>query len=430
MGSVRKTDTDFLQKEWGYSIAETGQCDRIIGVSRGGALLTPKHQRIERRYAMSLVNATSSTNNLQLPPTVGVGMTEEEKRAFGHWLAGFSDGDGCFQLDYSKKYNGLCHSCSGSYQITLRRDDIDILNQIKSFLGCGSVRHIKNYTHQKGFENRKLQARFEVSSKKDLAEIIIPVFTQFPLRSKKALGFDIWKAAIEFCYQIYKRKTRFGPTKKRKWKPDEVDYFLSLRKALKNTQEYEYKNTSPKTWQDDPEGFGYWLGGFADAEGTFRLSTSSRDIWTTRRGSFGISLRRDDVNILEEIKEFLKCGKVYLTGEGKKKESLPNTKLSAVFTIFRKNELGGVLAPLFTKHPLRAKKRLDFDIWRRGIELLYEVWKRPTPMTKYGALPKWTLEECNLFSYLCEQIREIREYKDPGPIQTIKSKDVEGFGLL
>lgn len=133
-----------------------------------------------------------------------LGFDLEIPGGFGHWLAGFTDGEGCFYV-YAREYtkNGSDYrQCLVNFTIALRTDDLAILELIKSTLAIGQVyAYDKEYDKEVG--NKKYhcnpQARFVVQRVPDLQHVLIPLFEQFPLRSKKGTDFEIWKQAVEIA---------------------------------------------------------------------------------------------------------------------------------------------------------------------------------------------------------------------------------------
>jgi len=113
--------------------------------------------------------------------------------AFGHWLAGFTDGEGAFVI---RESNGT-YPCM--FEIGLRRDDTSILETIQQTLGIGRI----NFSHQRDTilrPNANPKAQFRVQSKRDCI-ILRDVFNMYPLRAKKAQDFVIWSAAVDFWVQ-------------------------------------------------------------------------------------------------------------------------------------------------------------------------------------------------------------------------------------
>jgi site-specific DNA-methyltransferase (adenine-specific) len=117
-----------------------------------------------------------------------------------------------------------------------------------------------------------------------------------------------------------------------------------------------------KTWDNfdgrEDAGFGYWLAGFTDGEGHFRVQKHERGSHTC---VFQIKTRDDDRAVLERIKRFLGVGVIY-EGEGS-----GNANPQCAYIVQDKEGCARVVA-LFRKYPLTAKKALDFEIWAEAVE--------------------------------------------------------------
>lgn len=109
--------------------------------------------------------------------------------AFGHWLAGFVDGEGCFTIGKVRK----TYQCI--FVVTLRDDDWPILDEAQRRTGLGHVR-AHYYPKSPGWkEGGNPQAAWWVSSRPH-CNAVVDLFTRFPLRAKKARDFRIWTEAI------------------------------------------------------------------------------------------------------------------------------------------------------------------------------------------------------------------------------------------
>jgi hypothetical protein len=56
---------------------------------------------------------------------------------FGHWLAGFADGEGSFNIGHPKRPAAPSYNCS--FSIGLRIDDLPILEEIERRTGIGRL---------------------------------------------------------------------------------------------------------------------------------------------------------------------------------------------------------------------------------------------------------------------------------------------------
>lgn len=149
------------------------------------------------------------------------------------------------------------------------------------------------------------------------------------------------------------------------------------------------------------DSFGHWLAGFTDGEGAFvicRVTTrkgksAGSNVRTWPNCRFQIGLRVDDAAILTTIRDTLGFGSVYykrLTASSK-----PNTQASAQYVVQRIDDCLRIVE-LFTRYPLRAKKRAQFDAWAEAVhemakgrdrsdELMLEYQTRLAELRKFIA---------------------------------------------
>lgn len=110
---------------------------------------------------------------------------------FGNWFAGFFDGEGTFVV-----YTRPCTSNSRysefrlAVRIMLRDDDADVITRIKDNLQVGHV----SRNGKRGNTNPTIA--WVCERIEDLAEVIVPLFNNYPLYSKKAQEFAVWKPLV------------------------------------------------------------------------------------------------------------------------------------------------------------------------------------------------------------------------------------------
>lgn len=120
--------------------------------------------------------------------------------------------------------------------------------------------------------------------------------------------------------------------------------------------------------------FGFYISGFVDGEGSFGIYPSYKKCADTHKAKFSISIREDDLDILNQMKDMLKVGNI--TRTVRKKQC--NEKPKVTWEVSSLPELYFVIIPFFEAFPLRAKKRKDFEVWRRailGLEVDYFKYK-------------------------------------------------------
>ncbi len=106
--------------------------------------------------------------------------------SFGHWLAGFTDGEGHFGI--YENGNGKKTLPRAEFRIKLRQDDEPILKLIQKNLGVGKIYPARYKQHHN-------QAAYTVTRRRDLLRII-QLFDKYPLKSKKQQDYAIWRQAV------------------------------------------------------------------------------------------------------------------------------------------------------------------------------------------------------------------------------------------
>ena len=101
---------------------------------------------------------------------------------FGHWFAGFTDGEGCFFISRQD---------IPRFSLGLRADDWQVLEYARAQLGIGIVRR---HNASPG-SNQKPSAVFEVWRSAEQMRLV-ELFTRFPLRAKKRHQFEVWSDAV------------------------------------------------------------------------------------------------------------------------------------------------------------------------------------------------------------------------------------------
>ena len=108
-----------------------------------------------------------------------------------------------------------------------------------------------------------------------------------------------------------------------------------------------------------------YIVGLVDGEGSFtafvrNLDQSTERIRRTRiEPRFYVKLVEEDKEILDGLKDFFGCGKVYF-----QKDTRKNHKNCYRFEVFNRKELAAVIVPFFQENPPQfPSKRRDFEIF-------------------------------------------------------------------
>ena len=105
-------------------------------------------------------------------------LIQNQKIIDPNWLAGFTTGEGCFFIDFSKSVthkNG--YSIVLKFVLTQHIRDVQLMESLISYLGCGKSSHRLNY------------AEFTVTRFAQISEIILPFFEKYPVLGVKAEDF-------------------------------------------------------------------------------------------------------------------------------------------------------------------------------------------------------------------------------------------------
>jgi len=104
-----------------------------------------------------------------------------------YWLAGFIDGEGCFHVGISKhpelrfKYQIL-----PELTVVQHKRDLTLLHNIRSAMNCGVVR--RNHGDRYCWRVRDL---------KNLADVVIPFFERYKLKSQKRIEFQKFAKVVK-----------------------------------------------------------------------------------------------------------------------------------------------------------------------------------------------------------------------------------------
>ena len=163
---------------------------KILGIKARG----PKGTRTLKGHS-----PPSASINLGLPDSLKESFSEvvqvprplvpalNIKNINSYWLAGFTSGDGSFQIIIQNS-TAYKKGCQVSLRFTVSQNvkDLFLIEGLISYLGCGRI-----LTQSKGDMVHFIVAKFS-----DILEKIIPVFNQYPIIGIKGEDFsDFCKAA-------------------------------------------------------------------------------------------------------------------------------------------------------------------------------------------------------------------------------------------
>lgn len=152
----------------------------------------------------------------------------DDSEAFGHWLAGFTAGEGTFDLvrcKYPQPRGRYAWYWSPRFRIGLRDDDAAILEECHRRYGGNLQRHKASKT-----SNTKASITWAITGAKGCMAIV-KLFRCHPLRGKKQRDFDIWALAVEHMAETCNGRGRYASGRNHA-------YLQSLHDALRATRVY------------------------------------------------------------------------------------------------------------------------------------------------------------------------------------------------
>jgi LAGLIDADG DNA endonuclease family protein len=152
--------------------------------------------------------------------------------AFGNWLAGFIDGEGCFRIERIASPNAVGYIYACGLSLVLRDDDAAILHEIKAVTQIGAVILRPSYNY--GDRNANPQAGWHVRRKAD-SVALVDILDRYPLRAKKAKDYAIWRDAV----MLWKDVTQGGAVRYDPGCNDAIwPQIQALRDRLKEVRAY------------------------------------------------------------------------------------------------------------------------------------------------------------------------------------------------
>jgi len=112
-----------------------------------------------------------------------------------------------------------------------------------------------------------------------------------------------------------------------------------------------------------------YIVGFTDGEGSFCvfIRKPEKPTWNTRvECHYYVKMREDELPLLEEVKDFFKCGRIAF-----QKEYRVNQRDNYRYQVSNLEDLQRVIIPFFEKHPLYSVNRQrDFTAFRTIVRMV------------------------------------------------------------
>lgn len=120
------------------------------------------------------------------------------------YIVGLTDGEGCFYVNVRDRNSRWSPKVETHFYIKLREDNLKLLEEVKTSFGCGAV-----YFQKENRPNHSCCYRFEINSKRDINEVLVPFFEKHQLHSPKKKDFELFRQIVRKV-QEGKHKTTDG----------------------------------------------------------------------------------------------------------------------------------------------------------------------------------------------------------------------------
>ena len=132
---------------------------------------------------MSSDNPSGADNQQERPSSAN--WLDRIPRDLGHWVAGFVDGEGSFNVPIRREHDrGLPWRVALSFNVSQIGSELPEL--LRTVFGIGTIRGRRDGVYY-----------FEVTRPDELVERVFPFFDQFPLRSPKQGDLAIFRSITE-----------------------------------------------------------------------------------------------------------------------------------------------------------------------------------------------------------------------------------------
>lgn len=144
----------------------------------------------------------TSDNPRGVPRASGEPDDQQERLIKVGWVTGFVDGEGCFSIGFTRlrpsvrpgtrPHRRPGYQVNHDFVVVQGARSLRALDELREFFGVGRV--YRNARHDNHREHMHL---YVVHRRRDLLEVIIPFFRNYPLRTSKAQDFEKFARCLE-----------------------------------------------------------------------------------------------------------------------------------------------------------------------------------------------------------------------------------------
>lgn len=194
------------------------------------------------------------------------------------WIAGFVDGDGCFNIEKRVTKKGVT-TVRHRFIVSQDKRSKDVLYALKKVFQCGSV-------HKSGSN----MFAFQIGDRESIKNKVIPFFKKNPLQTEKRKRFELFAESVLNCRE------------------EKSENLLPLLHSEKHPLHREERESNPLAFSISDS----WFAGFVDAEGCFSVSI----VGNYPRPQLLIGVSQGEKALLVALQAYLRCGRIRLRKDG------------------------------------------------------------------------------------------------------------------
>ena len=289
------------------------------------------------------------------------------------WLAGFTQADGSFVISFGKQSEGkMAVRPRPIFNLTQSIRELDLFKELQKYLSIGNVQINKN------------NVTLVVSNIEEIIQVLIPLLNKTPLRGSKYQSFQIFKLISKMMYDK-KHLTVEGVLEIL-----ELSYFMNKDTTLRTNESKEallnclkFKHgTLPiininhlkplilplnETSQFLPLTLEF-IRGLIDGDGSFNVT-----FYNFKRRinvNFTIVHELSSISLLNELKTFFNCGKIYKLPSAAARYQVVNVDdiLNNIYPIFKNIEFNTAKDERF-KIAMEVAKIIKTEGYKTNINL-------------------------------------------------------------
>lgn len=201
------------------------------------------------------------------------------------FVTGLTDAEGCFLISVKKDNKAKFKVYfSLKYKISMLNNEVELLNMVKCFFGCGNIRCNKNGT-----------VDFEINDFSSIKTVLIPHFLKYPLRGTKYLDFLSFKEA-SYLFESGEHLKEEG-----------INKLYLLKKGMNTKRDFsQFNSYTPNHTKKSNINYipinGHYINGFIAGDGCLYLAMGKHF------GSMGLSISQHKNNrlLMESIANYFK----------------------------------------------------------------------------------------------------------------------------